>query len=82
MQNAYGGNIIVTPPRPPVIDLPPPMLMLQRQGMVLTLTWSGAAVLQAADTVLGPWADVPGASSPFTMLTTAPAKFFRLKPVM
>jgi hypothetical protein len=33
----------------------------------LVLTWAAPGALQAADNVIGPWADVPGAVSPYTV---------------
>ncbi|MDD5140028.1 MAG: hypothetical protein PHY43_07200 [Verrucomicrobiales bacterium] len=56
----------------------------------VVLSWSGGGILQVAGmtnlmfsttNVLGPYEDVPGATSPFTIATTntLPAKFFRLR---
>jgi len=45
----------------------------------LTLFWSSPFILQAAPVVTGPWADVAGATSPFTPTTTSPQRFFRLR---
>ncbi|HNQ91088.1 MAG TPA: hypothetical protein PKM73_20940 [Verrucomicrobiota bacterium] len=32
----------------------------------MTVEWTGGGTLQAAPTILGPWDDIPGSSSPFT----------------
>jgi hypothetical protein len=45
----------------------------------ITITWQDGGILQQANTVLGPWADVPGASSPYTTTTTAAQMFYRLR---
>jgi hypothetical protein len=44
----------------------------------LTLTWEGGGVLQAAPTVLGPWATIDGATSPYTFTPTQPMLFGRI----
>jgi uncharacterized repeat protein (TIGR03803 family) len=46
----------------------------------LTLTWLPPYVLQSATNVAGPYYDVPGATSPFVIVTTsAPEVFYRLR---
>src|SRR5690606_34014401 len=46
----------------------------------ITLTWTGGGTLQAADAITGPWNDVPGASSPHTvLLEERPVRFFRIQ---
>lgn len=45
----------------------------------LILTWTGAAILQSAPDIMGPWTDVTGATSPFRAPLTGTRKFFRLK---
>src|SRR5262249_28047053 len=57
-----------------------PVLLCQRQGSGLILTWTGPFVLQAAPAPTGPYVDVVGATSPFTPdPTKATQKFFRLR---
>jgi hypothetical protein len=52
----------------------------RQNGSELILDWAGAWVLQVATNVGGPYADLPGASSPFTNQTGGlPAEFFRLR---
>ena len=49
-------------------------------GERATLIWSAPnAVLQQADTVLGPWTEASGASSPFSISLAASARYFRLR---
>ncbi len=84
----YGGNpnfsvavtkfsdIVAATPPPPV-----PVLSLSTSGSILTLTWTGASVLQASTNVAGPYAAVPGATSPFVTngaASSVPAQIFRL----
>jgi hypothetical protein len=65
---------LVTPPTsPPAAALP--TLSATRTATGLTITFSGR--LQSADTVLGPWTDVAGATSPASIQATGPAKYFR-----
>lgn len=45
----------------------------------ITVTWEGGGTLQAGATVLGPWQDVTGATSPYTLTPTAQMLFGRLK---
>lgn len=53
-------------------------LSLQANRGFLVLSWSGATSLQSATNVLGPYSNVPGATSPYTALTTNAQQFFRL----
>jgi hypothetical protein len=69
---------IVAGPVPPLT----PVLNLATSGSTLTLTWSGAAVLQSSTNVAGPYAAVPGAASPFVTngaASSVPTQFFRLQ---
>jgi hypothetical protein len=45
----------------------------------LTLEWVGGGTLQAAPAVTGPWQDVPGATSPYTLTPTEAATFGRIR---
>ena len=44
----------------------------------LTITWTGGGKLQAAPSLSGPWTDVGGAASPFTVTPSADAQFARI----
>jgi hypothetical protein len=44
----------------------------------ITLTWSDG-ILQSADNVVGPYSDVPLATSPYTVSALAPQKFYRTR---
>ncbi len=49
-------------------------------GDGVTLSWlESSAVLQSASSVKGPWADVPGVSSPYTIVPTAAQQYFRYR---
>jgi hypothetical protein len=58
------------------ISPPGPSLTIERTATGLTITFEGT--LQSADTILGPWADVQGAS-PLAVTPTGSAKFYRAK---
>jgi hypothetical protein len=45
----------------------------------LTVEWTGGGTLQAAPTVLGPWQDVTGATSPYTFAPSEAMLFGRIK---
>jgi len=46
----------------------------------MILNWAGPWALQSATNVNGPYADIPGAASPFTnLMSAAPKQFFRLR---
>jgi Protein of unknown function (DUF642)/HYR domain len=52
-------------------------------GLIITPTvtveWN-CGILQSAPTVTGPYTDVPGATSPYTVPTSDPNRFFRTRP--
>lgn len=50
-----------------------------RQGNKLVLTWPSGWSLEAATNVVGPYLDVPGATSPYTNDLSLPQQFFRLR---
>jgi len=45
----------------------------------ITVTWDGGGTLQAAPTILGPWQDVPGSTSPYVLTPDASITFGRIK---
>jgi hypothetical protein len=56
-----------------------PSVAFSKQGNNLVLTWPSGWSLQSATNVLGPYADVPAATSPYTNTTFQPQRFFRLR---
>lgn len=84
----YGGSpnfsVAVTKFSDIVAATPPPttpVLNLATSGSTLTMTWTGASVLQASTNVAGPYTAVPGATSPFVTngaASSVPSQFFRL----
>jgi hypothetical protein len=56
----------------------PPTLTFQRTQNGFILTYSGT--LQSAGAVNGPWSAVAGATSPYTVTPSTPAKFYRAGP--
>jgi len=57
----------------------PPSLASLRQGNNFVLAWPVGWSLQTATNVVGPYADVSGATSPYTNAMTDPQRFFRLR---
>ena len=45
----------------------------------VTITWTGAGVLQSANSLSGPWTDVAGAVSPLTVPANQAAQFARIR---
>ena len=45
----------------------------------IVLEWTGGGTLQAATAVNGPWQDVTGATSPYTLKPTGTSMFGRIK---
>lgn len=54
-------------------------LAFTEQGANLVLTWPAGWTLQSATNILGPYADVSGASPYTNDITTEPQRFFRLR---
>jgi hypothetical protein len=56
----------------------PVTLSIQPVGNNVQLIWSGG-LLQSADDVAGPYVDVPGATTPYTVMPSALKKFYRIR---
>jgi hypothetical protein len=56
----------------------PPKLTCTLVNGLITLTWPGCCTLMQADQLTGPWTDVTGASSPYTLPPLSNQKFYRL----
>lgn len=54
-------------------------LSIERAGPSVILRWDGGFVLEQAETVGGPWKEVPGAVSPKTLPALSQTLFFRLR---
>jgi uncharacterized repeat protein (TIGR03803 family) len=57
----------------------PAVLTFTNAADEVTLTWPAPYVLQSATNVIGPYIDVPRATSPFVVVSTDPRVFFRLR---
>jgi hypothetical protein len=58
----------------------PPLLDLTRQPPDIRLDWSGApAILESADSLLGPWIPQPAAAPPLVVPIDRSSRFFRLR---
>ena len=60
-------------------DLVPPTIGIIRNGAHLDINWSGG-ILEEATSVLGPWTESAGQTSPQTVDPTGAQRFFRVKP--
>ena len=45
----------------------------------IIIRWNCGGTLQSADDVTGPWTDIPGATSPYAVATSAARKFYRVR---
>jgi hypothetical protein len=61
------------------ISLQPVRIEFQPTANGLILSWPSGWTLQSASSVLGPWNDMPGATSPYTVTANSAQKFFRLR---
>jgi hypothetical protein len=69
------GEVVTDQLIPPSVNLE-----FSREGNNLVLSWPDGWTLQSATNVVGPYFDVLGASSPYTVQTAAePQQFFRLR---
>ncbi|HXJ56204.1 MAG TPA: LamG-like jellyroll fold domain-containing protein [Verrucomicrobiae bacterium] len=57
----------------------PDCLSISRTGDNVTVRWGSASVLQQADDIAGPWADVNNATSPHVTTVQGAAKYYRLR---
>jgi hypothetical protein len=58
-----------------------PVMSVTPNGTGLRISWNNrnpSQVLQSADSITGPWTTIPGATSPFDITTTDPAKFYKV----
>ncbi len=63
-----------------VVPLPNPVLSFQSVQGHLVFSWAGQPTLQSSTNILGPYVDVPNASSPYTNSSSQdPSRFFRLR---
>lgn len=60
------------------VNLPVSLSLQNLGGNQLQLTWP-TGTLQSADNPSGPYTDLPAATSPFVLATTATQKFYRIK---
>ena len=72
-RNMYGA--VVTVPQ----ELTGPISIVRNEDGTITVEWSGGGVLEAATSVTGPWAEVPGATSPYTFTPSEAALFGRVR---
>jgi len=58
-----------------------PILNAVMQGTNLVISWTGAGTLQVADSMSGPWSDLPNATNPYLVPTAIASQhqFYRLR---
>jgi hypothetical protein len=65
------------------VSLAPPRIQAAFSNRRLLLTWEEGAILESATEIIGPWTEVPSATSPYSVstdgLNTPQRRFFRLK---
>jgi hypothetical protein len=66
----------VGPAESPLVQ---PKVAISGSRASVTMTWLPGTALQSATSVTGPWADVPGATSPYTVVPTGTQKYFRIR---
>lgn len=69
----WAGNLTVAPPQAKFTKF------AKNADGTITIEWTGGGTLQAGATVLGPWQDVPGATSPYTLKPAGAMLFGRIK---
>jgi Immunoglobulin domain len=57
----------------------PGCIRISHEAGNIIIRWTGGVPLQSADLVTGPWADVAGATSPYTVPLSGARKFYRPK---
>ena len=58
-----------------------PTMSITPSGGGLQISWNNknpSQVLQSADSITGPWTTIDGATSPYNITTTDPAKFYNV----
>jgi autotransporter-associated beta strand protein len=58
---------------------PPVIITITRSDSNVVLTWEGGGVLQSATNVVGPYTDVTGSSSPWTITPTGVQGYYRVR---
>ncbi|EEF58979.1 beta strand repeat-containing protein [Pedosphaera parvula] len=73
----YRGQVLASGE---IVPAPHPTLLVGRSGSNFVLSWPDTSVLQSATNVVGPYVDIPAATSPYTNATgVTPSQFFRLR---
>jgi hypothetical protein len=76
--NSYSAKILSTGEVVPE-QVSQPYVVYSQQGNNLVLSWPAGWTLQTATNAVGPYSDLPSATSPYTNdMTASPQRFFRL----
>jgi hypothetical protein len=62
-----------------VKPLPPAVITLARSAADLVLTWQGGGTLQSSTNLAGPYVNMPGSPSPFSVGTSGTQMFYRVR---
>ena len=57
----------------------PPQMSITRSGSTLTIQWTGGGTLESSGSLVGTWAAVPGAASPYTTPLSSSTQFYRVR---
>ncbi len=71
------GSMLALPVDPSMI-VQDVVLGISLSGDQVTIVWDGSGTLQEADDPAGPWSDVTGATSPYTVTASAAHKYYRV----
>lgn len=63
----------------PAVEKPRITSIVANANGAITVEWTGGGTLQAVTSVLGPWQDVVGATTPDTFTPEAPVMFGRIR---
>lgn len=74
----YAAQRIRLFPKGPVSGPPGPIAIVAAAGGQVTLSWPGAATLQSASSVTGPWSAAPNQANPQTVAPSGGQTFYRL----
>ena len=57
----------------------PPQMSITRSGSTLTIQWTGGGTLESSGSLVGTWAAVPGAASPYATSVSGSTQIYRVR---
>jgi hypothetical protein len=77
---AVVGNFNFVAEPPVLMQSQPPVLSIAHgTNSTVTVSWTGTGILVCSTNILGPWADVTNAISPYTIDAADPSRFYRVR---